>query len=323
MSGGDPSSNTYYDPSTNFFNYTNYYFSPSELSSSQSGVDITQAYTNSMFSGYTPNANKKQSLPGGRYFMDTNTTCSDACGNTHPLSILIDNVNTSQVNGSPGQGLLYSLLSSLTLFNPSDTVDLTSVCVPVSVYMNDSSNAGMASGYITLTQYQGVDPRAIGPVGINGKNITTGLSGSSGLSGSGGPSGLSGGGGPSGLSGGGVPNALIGGGVPNALSGGVPNALIGGGGPSGLSGGGGPSGLSGGGVPNGLSGPSGSGSITAHRLSMYKESTGSTGSGGTSNFCASLSCDTEDAMLDMIIRTYLLALVVLTGCIMYRAIRRT
>jgi hypothetical protein len=317
---GNPSSNTYYDPSTNFFNYTNYYFSPSELSSSQSGVDITQAYTNSLFSGSTPNANKKQSLPGGRYFMDTNTTCSDYSGNTHPLSVLIDNVNTSQVNSFPGQGLLYSLLSSLTLFNPMETVDLSSICLPVSVYINDSSNAGMVTGYITSTQYQGIDPRAIGPVGINGKNGITGLSGSSGTSGGpSGPSGPSGGGGPSGPSGGGGPGGPSGGGGPSG-----PSGLSGGGpdGPSGLSGGGGPSGLSGGG-PSGLSGggPSGFSPMSAHRLS--NGTTGATGTtGGTSNFCSSLSCDREDSITDIIVRTYLLALVILSSYIVYRAITR-
>jgi len=224
-----------------------------------------------MFSGYTPNANKKQSLPGGRYFMDTNTTCSDACGNTHPLSVLIDNVNTSQVNESPGQGLLYSLLSSLTLFNPSDTVDLTSVCVPVSVYMNDYPNAGIVRGYIASTQVGLIDPRAqnnphyIGQIVPTG---STGISGSSGSSGTSGPTGISG--------------------------------------------------------SSGTSGPTGSrGSSGTSGSSGSSGSSGTTGSGGTSNFCASLSCDTEDATLDMIIRTYLLALVVLTGCIMYRAIRRT
>jgi hypothetical protein len=168
MSTNNNNNNTTTDPtdststgSTNFIDYSSLYYSPGNL---PPGVDMTQAYTNSLFTGTngTINANIQQVQPGNRYFIDTHTTCKDENSNIHKRSILIDNVMSSTLANPQKQGLIYSILASLNNINPLSSIDSSfSVCKPVSVYINGSNRGATTSGWVSSTEYNKIDPQAI------------------------------------------------------------------------------------------------------------------------------------------------------------------
>jgi hypothetical protein len=163
------------DPSLNnhFVDYTTLYYSPTELLLSNSGVDITQAYTNSLFTGTsaTPNANMQQYLPGNRYFLDTQSTCTDSCGNSQELSTLVDNVISSVLANPQQQGLMYSLLTVLQSINPLASVADSSLCLPVSVYINGSNSGQTTTGWVSSTER--IDPQAIDTDSVIPNTIST------------------------------------------------------------------------------------------------------------------------------------------------------
>lgn len=150
------------EPSNNFVNYISSYYTVDELTDNQPGVDIVQAYTNSLFSGVNadPNANMQPYLPGNRYFIETPITCLDPTDISPKMSILIDNVNSNLLANPQKQGLIYSMLTSLSKINPVSTFD-PSRCVPVSVYINGSNSGESVSGWVSKSDYDAIDPKAI------------------------------------------------------------------------------------------------------------------------------------------------------------------
>jgi len=154
--------------SNNVIDYTTLYYSPIELQSNNPGVDLVQAYTNSLFVGTSsiPNANIQQIQPGNRYFLDTQNTCVDSSGNLRPLTTLVDNVMSSDLANPQKQGLMYSVIASLNRISPASSVMDSSLCKPASVYTN-GSNAGLTtSGWVSSTEYNTIDPQAISQSGI-------------------------------------------------------------------------------------------------------------------------------------------------------------
>jgi len=150
------------EPSNNFVDYISSYYSVDELTNNKPGVNIVQAYTNSLFSGANidPNANIQTYLPGNRYFINTPITCSDPSNGSPTMSILIDNVNGNLLANPQKQGLIYSMLTSLSKINPVSNFD-PSHCRPVSVYINGSNTGESVSGWVSSSDYDAIDPQAI------------------------------------------------------------------------------------------------------------------------------------------------------------------
>jgi hypothetical protein len=119
------------------------------------------------------NANKEDIPPGNRYFIDTEIPCSDPRGKK--VSVLVDNVNSSLLANPQKQGLVYSMLSSLSKINPTSTID-PSRCVPVSVYINGSNSGDIVSRLVSSSDYSAIDPKAIAPLDLVSTTSATTLS---------------------------------------------------------------------------------------------------------------------------------------------------
>jgi len=99
-------------------NYSSLYYPPSALGGM---TDPIVPYANALVTGQNPTAYiNSPTLPGNRYFLDTQTKCTyagDPSGVTHDRSVLVDNVLQSSVGNlgkaSSSTGLMYSLAASL------------------------------------------------------------------------------------------------------------------------------------------------------------------------------------------------------------------
>ena len=144
----------------NPIDYASLYYSPAELYNIDPNItNQSDEYTKSLFMGDS-SANK---ISGNRYFIDTQTKCSDISGDMHNRSILIDNMTGFKLSGD-NKGLLYSVIASLQNLD-SSVIDKsylsTEHCVPVSVYIN--STGDISNAWVTQSDYTKIDKNAISP----------------------------------------------------------------------------------------------------------------------------------------------------------------
>jgi len=152
---------------TQLINYADLYHTPSEIVS-LGDSSAEQEYLNALMYGTSNVYKDKGQLPGNRYFIDANSTCKDNLGNSHPRSVLVDNVlKSSMTKNGDKQGLLYSLFASLTHLNSLGIMTDVSnayndICVPVSVYLNDKNiDADSQMAWVSRNDYKQIDPAAI------------------------------------------------------------------------------------------------------------------------------------------------------------------
>jgi len=172
----NPNYNIYSQMDPNFINYSDNYYSPTQLNTmyNMSNADQMTAYSNALVNGTSPAYIESPTLLGNRYFLDTNTKCQDVNGNPKPRSVLIDNVLASSIQDPAfqgNQGLLYSITAALdnissTAYYPSITKPPSGqtlpLCQPVSVYI-DGTNTATANGYVLSSDMQNIDTLAIAP----------------------------------------------------------------------------------------------------------------------------------------------------------------
>ena len=172
----NPNYNVYSQMDPNFINYSDNYYSPTQLTSTynMSNADQMTAYSNALVNGTSPAYIESPTLLGNRYFLDTKTQCQDVDGKPKPRSVLIDNVLASSIQDPAfqgNQGLLYSITAALdnissTAYYPSITKPPSGqtlpLCQPISVYI-DGTNTATANGYVLSSDMQNIDTLAIAP----------------------------------------------------------------------------------------------------------------------------------------------------------------
>ena len=157
--GTNPDANAYY----NFYN---------------KGLD-PKTYGSEFILGHSEAAKNPNILPGNRYFLPlldpsgSPKKCFDASGQSHDLSMAIDNVQRSNVLKDPSnQGLLYSLYASVKDYEKGlSNIDLSKnsySCKPITVYMDDSGTKKTDVRYVLNSDTEGfIDSAAYKDVSLN------------------------------------------------------------------------------------------------------------------------------------------------------------